>query len=81
MDSRELITKFLVDRAGTDPSLISDDALLVDLGVDSLMLAEMLFDAEDRLNVSISSDAPPPKTVGEMARLIDSYLAQTSPTA
>jgi acyl carrier protein len=43
--------------------------------VDSLMLAELMFEAEDRLGISIESNVTIPKTVGEMVRLIDSLLA------
>jgi acyl carrier protein len=48
---------------------------LVDLGVDSLMLAELMFEAEDRLGISIDSDVVPPKTVGDMVALIDTLQA------
>jgi acyl carrier protein len=50
-------------------------ALRADLGVDSLMLAELMFEAEDRLGISIDSRVVIPKTVGEMVTLIDSLRA------
>lgn len=75
MQSTELIRQFLQERLGADPALVVNDAVLADLGVDSLMLAELMFEAEDRLGISIGSDVPVPKTVGDMVALIDSLQA------
>jgi acyl carrier protein len=75
MQSTELIRQFLHERVGTNPEQVVNDALLTDLGVDSLMLAELMFEAEDRLGISIDSNVTVPKTVGEMVELIDTLLA------
>lgn len=75
MQSTELICQFLHERLGADPAQIVSEARLADLGVDSLMLAELMFEAEDRLGISIGSDAEAPTTVGDMAALIDKLLA------
>ena len=75
MQSTELIRQFLQERLGVDPQLAANDANLADLGVDSLMLAELMFEAEDRLGISIGSDVVAPKTVGDMVGLIDSLQA------
>ncbi|MGS5087766.1 acyl carrier protein [Hydrogenophaga sp. A37] len=75
MQSTELIRQFLHERVGIQPDQVVNEALLADLGVDSLMLAELMFEAEDRLGISIESSVTIPKTVGEMVRLIDNLLA------
>lgn len=75
MQSRELVRQFLHERLGVDPAQVVNDALLADLGVDSLMLAELMFEAEDRLGISIGSDVAEPRTVGELLSLIDSLQA------
>lgn len=75
MQSIELIAKFLKDRLGAEREQVVESAVLVDLGVDSLMLAELMFEAEDNLGISIDSDVEIPKTVGEMVTLLDSLLA------
>ena len=75
MQSTELIRQFLHERLGADPQLVVHEARLADIGVDSLMLAELMFEAEDRLDISIDSNVPPPKTVGDMVTLIDSLQA------
>lgn len=76
MNSSELIKKFLNERLDSVPENITAESLLVDLGVDSLMLAELMFEAEDNLGISIESDVTPPKTVGEMTALIDDLVAR-----
>ena len=75
MQSTELIRQFLHERVGTPHDQVVNDALLADLGVDSLMLAELMFEAEDRLGISIDSNVTVPKTVGDMVQLIDTLLA------
>lgn len=83
MDSTELIRKFLSDRTGAEPAKVVDDALLADLGVDSLMLAELMFEAEDRLGITIDLEPNQamPQTVGEMRKIIDDLLAAKTPAA
>ncbi len=75
MQSIELIRKFLQDRLGADPEQVVPAAVLADLGVDSLMLAELMFEAEDNLGISIDSSVDIPKTVGDMLGLLDGLLA------
>ena len=75
MQSIELIRKFLQDRLGVESEQVIPAAMLADLGVDSLMLAELMFEAEDNLGVSIDSGMKIPKTVGDTVNLIDGLLA------
>ncbi len=79
MSSTEMIRKFLVDRLGVEPDQVQPEALLADLGVDSLMLAELMFEAEDRMGIDIPSDVEPPKTVAEMLAIIDALVATKTP--
>ncbi len=76
MNSKKLIENFLRDRLGVMPENLGNYSMLADLGVDSLMLAELMFEAEDKFNISISSDITPPKTVDEMITLIDELVAR-----
>lgn len=71
VNSIELIRRFLVDRLGVAEAAVVPEAVLADLGVDSLMLAELMFEAEDRLGIDIASDQTPPKTVADMVAVID----------
>jgi acyl carrier protein len=71
MNSADLIRTFLVDRLGIEPGAVQPGSLLTDLGVDSLMLAELMFEAEDRLGIQIPSDLQLPITVADMQATLD----------
>ena len=75
MDSIGLIREFLKDRLGVEPDTVVPEAPLADLGVDSLMLLELMFEFEDRFNIKLSSDLKTPQTVGEMVVLMDGLIA------
>jgi acyl carrier protein len=53
---------------------IQPETLLADLQIDSLTLAELLFELEDRLGTSISEVTQPPKQISEILALIEPYL-------
>lgn len=75
MSSAELIRTFLTDRLGVEPGQVQPAALLADLGVDSLMLAELMFEAEDRLGIEIPSSLTPPRTVADMQAALDALTS------
>lgn len=71
MDSIELIRDFLHERMDVDPATVDKDTVLAELGVDSLMGAELLFEAEDRLDIEISDDESAPVTVADLQAIIE----------
>lgn len=75
MNSTVLIREFLRDRLGTDPKKVIPEAPLAVLGVDSLMMLELIFEFEDRFAVKLARDLQTPRTVGEMAALMDGLIA------
>lgn len=75
MDSIGLIREFLKDRLGVEPDKIVPEADLAELGVDSLMMLELMFEFEDRFGIKLSNDLQPPKTVSEMVALMDGLIA------
>ncbi len=78
MDSLGLIREFLQDRLGVAPDLVVSDAQLETLGVDSLMMLELMFEFEDRFGITLSTDLNTPKTVGEMVALMDQLRSEQS---
>jgi acyl carrier protein len=78
MESLGLIREFLQDRLGIAPDLVVSDAQLDALGVDSLMLLELMFEFEDRFSITLSKDLNSPKTVGEMVTLMDQLRSEQS---
>lgn len=83
MNSIQLVSEFLKARAGVAPELVVDSALLADLGIDSLMLAELIFEAEDQFNISIDLQPgePMPQTVAEIVKIIDGVITAKAAAA
>jgi acyl carrier protein len=78
MESLSLIRDFLQDRLGTTPDKVTPEAPLDTLGVDSLMMLELMFEFEDRFGITLSKDLKSPGTVGEMAALMDQLRSEQS---
>ncbi|MCP5267963.1 MAG: acyl carrier protein [Zoogloeaceae bacterium] len=79
MESLNLIRDFLKDRLGVEAEKIVPEAALADLGVDSLMMLELMFEFEDHFGIKLSSDLQPPKTVGEMVEQMDQLISEQKP--
>ncbi len=77
MNDLELIKDFLKNRVEA-PLLdkIVPEATLTELGVDSLMLIELIFEFEDKTGITVPADIPPPKTVGELLHQLDDIRSQ-----
>jgi len=72
-----LIQNFLKDRVDSAMlSKIVPEATLTELGIDSLMLIELIFEFEDQTGITVPSDIPPPKTVGELLRQLNDIRSQ-----
>lgn len=78
MNSIGLIREFLQERLGVAPEQVVSAAPLNALGVDSLMLLELMFEFEDRFGITLSKDLKSPRTVGEMADLMDQLRSDQS---
>lgn len=73
------IRDFLAEERGTDPDAIQEDTQLHDLGLDSLDLAEMAMEWEDRYGVLLDDgDIAAIKTFGDA---IDRVLLGRAPAA
>lgn len=79
-DTLTLIRRFLAERLDVPAERVTPEAVLADLGVDSLMFAEMLFEFEDRTGseIDIQSADSMPCTVGELVTLVDQHRARTA---
>ena len=71
MDSLNLIREFLDGRLGVPPQQVVPAASLADLGVDSLLMLELVFECEDRFGVTLDKNLKSPTTVGELVALVD----------
>lgn len=71
MDSIELIRDFLEQRLGVAPEKVTPEARLEELGIDSLMMLELMFEFEEKLGIALDKTLQTPKTVGEMAGMME----------
>ncbi len=58
-----------------DPAALLPDAPLEALGIDSLGVAELMFNIEDEFNVTIPGEPVALKTVGDVVAYIDGLVA------
>ena len=58
-----------------DPAVITPDAALDSLGIDSLGVAELLFNIEDEFKISVPAEPVQLASVGDVARFIDGLIA------
>lgn len=80
MDSIGLIREFLGERLGVAPEKVVAEAPLAALGVDSLMMLELIFEFEDRFGIKLPSNLKSPRTVGDLAATMDGLMAAGQPS-
>lgn len=74
--SLDLLRQVLAHFTDATPEQIVPEAELASLQVDSLTLAEMLFELEDRIGVPMAEPTERPQTVADVLRLIEPYMDQ-----
>jgi acyl carrier protein len=72
MQTLELLRHYLQTKASIDPALVTPEAKLEDIGVDSLILIDLMFELEESLNVRVPDVDTRPTTVSELTQLFDS---------
>lgn len=71
----EHLRALLIKDYKLDPNLLPLDAELEALGIDSLGVAELLFNVEDEFHITLSPDAVQLLTLGDVVRFIDELIA------
>ena len=74
MSAYSYLAEVLVDKYDVDKDKIRPEATLTDLGLDSLMVVEFLFDVEDEFNIEVPDDQAEFETLNEAATLIDELI-------
>jgi acyl carrier protein len=64
-------------RLGIDKDKVTLDASLEDLGIDSLMQIELLFDFEDKYKVKIPDLTVRPTTIGELIAIVEPFVPKS----
>ncbi len=70
----EILKEMLHERLGIEKTKVSFDTSLADLGIDSLMQIELMFDFEDKYKVKIPDITDRPSTIGELLAVIEPYI-------
>ena len=71
------IQEMLYERLGIDRDRVTLDASLEDLGIDSLMQIELLFDFEDKYKVKIPDLTERPTTIGELIAIVEPFVPKS----
>ncbi len=74
-DTLSRISTLLVAKYKVDASRIRLDATMADIGLDSLSLAELLFDLEDEFKIEIKMDHLDLKKLADAVQLVDNLVA------
>jgi acyl carrier protein len=69
-DELAIARNFLKERLNLDPDRIRPEATLEELDIDSLMLLELFFEFEEKLDVNLAQNLPTPKTVGQLIEIV-----------
>jgi len=73
--SEARIVELLVEKYGVEKDRISPGAAMADLGLDSLSVAELVFDIEDLFQIRLDEDDSAFSSFGEAVALVDRHLA------
>lgn len=74
-ETYDWLCKMLESEYSIDPSRLAPDASLQDLGIDSLGMAELLFNVEDEFGITLPPEHVDLPTVGHVVRFIDALIA------
>jgi acyl carrier protein len=69
-DELAIVRDFLQERLSLDPARITPEATLEELDIDSLMLLELFFEFEEKLDLTLAQNLPTPKTIGQLIEII-----------
>jgi acyl carrier protein len=70
----ETMQTLLKERLDIDKEKVTLDASLEDLGIDSLMQIELLFDFEDKYKVKIPDLTEKPTTIRELLAVVEPFI-------
>jgi len=74
MSAYSYLAEVLAEKYDVDEDKIQPEATLADLGLDSLMVVEFLFDVEDEFDIEVPDERAEFETLNEAAALIDELI-------
>ena len=79
MRSEAQIIELLVEKYGVERDQVSPDAVMLDMGLDSLSVAELVFDIEDLFDIVLTEEDADFSTFGDAVALVDRHLESKDP--
>ncbi len=76
MSSLPVIQQMLIEEFGLSNEQVQPDALLEEMGIDSLATIEFMFLIEDKFKLELSSEPKVVKTVADIVREVDELITQ-----
>jgi len=73
----ETMQALLNERLGIEKDKVTIESSLEDLGIDSLMQIELLFDFEDKYKIKVPDVATKPVTIGDLLAIVEPYIPKT----
>lgn len=80
MSSLETIQRMMAEQFDLKPEVLTPDAQLEGLGVDSLSVIEFMFNIEDEFKVKLPDERVEIKTVQDVANIVDRMIAEQKST-
>jgi acyl carrier protein len=74
MSSHAYIQELLWKKFDVKPETVVPEATLADLGLDSLSIAELMFDVADKYDIDIPDERAYITTFGEAVQLVDDLV-------
>lgn len=76
MSSLETIQRMMSEQFDLKPEVLTPDAQLEGLGVDSLSVIEFMFNIEDEFKIKLPDERVELKTVQDIANVVDRLIAE-----
>ena len=76
MSSLETIQRMMAEQFDLKPEVLTPDAQLESLGVDSLSVIEFMFNIEDEFKIKLPDARVEIKTVQDIANIVDRLVAE-----
>ncbi len=78
METLDLLQEFIQHRVGQMDEPLKPEMKLEAIGVDSLMLLDLMFDLEDKYQVRLPDDIPRPETVGDLIATFEKLKSESN---
>lgn len=70
----EIVSSLIANKLEIDKNTIHPDSVLTELGLDSLDIFDIIFEAEDKFGIKVPNPSEAIVTVQDVVRLVDQLL-------